>query len=228
MEIQISWKTSEAVYFFPAPQVPLENLTLEETGESNETFQRKGEEWKRKVFLLRLKAEKPGAARIRAFRLNYIDPTTQKGGFLDVPQKELKISHDFTRFYPTLAVSAGAVAFGGLLSVWLLSRRRRPVTATEPKEVGPELHYLSRLQSPGISLTEAEKLLRAYLREKYPGETKEKLSLKESKILEKIVGQLEEARFAGRASPAEERRLLGEIIQFIENRRVVVESPDQN
>ena len=228
MEIQISWKTSEAVYFFTPPQVALENLTLEETGESNETFQREGEEWKRKVFLLRLKAEKPGAARIRAFRLNYIDPTTQKGGFFDVSEKELKISHNFARFYPTLAVSAGAVAFGGLLSVWLLSRGRRPVTATEPEETGPEGHYLFRLQSGSITLTEAERLLRAYLKEKYPGETKEKLSLKESKILEKIVGKLEEARFAGRVNSAEERRLLGEIIRFIENRRVVVESPDQN
>ena len=229
MEIRISWKTSEALYSFPAPQVPLENLSLEETGESNETFQREGEEWKRKVFRLGFKTEKPGIGKIGAFRLNYIDPELQKGGFLNVPARTLKVRRDLSRLYPAWVLFAGTVLFIGVFAGWLSrARRRTAVHPVKAEEAGPERHYLSRLQSPGISLAEAERHLRAYLKEAYPNESEGKLSLKESKILEKIGGQVEEARFAGRADSREEKRLLGEIIRFIESRRVVVESPDHN
>lgn len=229
LEIQVSWRTSEALYFFTLPQIPLENLSLEEMGESNETFQRDGEEWKRKVFRLHLKPEKPGKAQIRAFRLNYIDPTNQKGGFLDIPVRELKVRQDLSRFYPAAAAIAGMALFTGILAGWTWVRRRKPSIPTQPEEIGLEEHYLSLLHSPQMSLSEAGRLLRAYLSEKSAGGSEGKLSLKESKILEKIVGQLEELRFASRSSPAEEeKRLLEEIVRFIEEKRVIVHLPNQN
>lgn len=235
LSLQLTWRSQEANYHFLRPQLTLENLVVEEEGESNETFQKEGKEWRKKEFHFKLKAIQSGKGKINAFQLNYIDPAQAMGGHIDIPSMELRIVPDHTKLYRISLAALGALTAGGLLTslfFWRRSAQRdQPKSINEPTL---EDRYLDFLHSAQGQLLEADRLFRSYLIEKYSfsrravtnREMMDGLSTKttpeEMKTLKRIFDKLDEYRFNQRQHSQEEfLRLSGEIIRFVEGKRII-------
>lgn len=241
--LQISWRSEEANYSFTHPEPVLENFSVEEIGESNEVFQKKGEEWKKKTFRTDLKALKSGKGRIRPFVVTYIDPARQVGGHFEIPEKEIKIAPDRSRLYQGVVLTAALFSAGGLIGGWIVSGKRK--RKSEEAALGPEqtleerlVTDLTRRKEEGEGsdyLLEAGKLFRGYLGEKYsvPGEKatrheliaqiEGKISAEELRTLKRIFDRLDEWRYADRGKSQEnEHYLYDEMIRFIEGKKIAV------
>lgn len=241
--IQAMWRSHEGEFLFQRPILALERLAVEELGESNETFQRGGEEWKKKTFQIVLRATEPGTGRIGSFPLNYLDPVSQINGHYDVSAIEWKISQDFSRFLPWVAVS-GLIFGGGVLGWSFLLRRRAKRNVNQTLTVSIEERYVNRLcefeKGPPVSrgeqeqVFEAGRLFRAYLVEKYSvsgnplthrellERLRPSLSEEEVKRLARLFDALEEWQYAraGR-TPGAGQELCREMTRYIEGKKVV-------
>ena len=241
--LQVSWKLEEADYHFLEPDLRLENFTVEESGESSESIEKQGEAWRKKEYRFSLKPLRPGKGKISRLVLRYVDPVSQKEGRFESPPLEIQIVPDHKKLYLGGGVGLAIVALvGGIL----LIIRRRKITSIPPAvaELTPEDRCLSFFQKlaqetdPQISSraisSQAEKHLRNYLAEKwdlritgtgsheFEHQLKDKLAPEEFKTLSKIFDKLEQWRYAEtQVYPAESRKLLNEMIQFIEGTRTV-------
>lgn len=241
--IQAIWSSREGEFLFQRPGLALERLAVEEMGESNETFQKAGEEWKKKTFQIVLRATEPGTGRVGPFSLNYLDPASQINGHYEVSAIEWKISRDFSRFLPWVAVS-GLIFGGGVLGwIFFLRRRaRRSVNQTLPVSI--EERYANRLsefekESPESrveqeQVSEAGRLFRAYLVEKYSitgnpmthRELVERLrpSLSEAEVkhLARLFDTLEKWQYAqAERAPGAGRELCREMTRYVEGKKAI-------
>lgn len=238
-QIAIAWPSAEAQYGFVLPEFSLRHLTLEEIGETNETFYRDGEEWKRKTFLAKLEARETGQGGIGALQITYLDPASQKGGRLEVPLKNFDIQPDPADFYRPLAsvlmaLGAGITAFG-----WI-SRRQKDREKREgaslrlsiEEQRSNELESLK--DTPDFS--KIARIFQSYLcsRHSIPdneqmtcfeliGRLEGKVGDEELRKLKNLVRKLEEKRFSGitnlRADDGSQLR--DEIIRFMRVDRVI-------
>lgn len=242
--LEVSWKTVEAEYRFPVPEIFLEQLALEELGESNEIFRKEGEEWRKKTFRYGLRALKPGKGRIQAFRLSYVDPVRSLGGHFEIPAREIKIVPDRSGFYWIASWTAVIVGTIALTAGCFLRQRSRRSGAVPASESRLEDRYVSQIQALRGKATatgatrekilEVGKLFRAYLSEKHSltsgiltsRETVAKLEghlpSGELKSLKIIFDKLDEGRYSSSAqSLGEWPQLFDELIHYIEGKRIV-------
>ncbi len=245
LTVEVTWKSAEGEYVFPKPEVALERLAMEDLGESSETFQKDGEEWKKKTFRFVLRAVLPGKGRIDSFRVDYVDSAKQLGGHFDIEPWEVKVSPDRSRLYRGLGVGLGALSAGGILAwmIALIFRRRRKKTE-ESVEAPLEESYLAQLSGLREELKEGRKgrealfdaarIFRGYLGRKFSiansvGTTEEmlrelnvKVSIEEIKALKKLFERLDERRYAiSEGSARGEEPLLVEMIRYVEGKKVI-------
>ena len=241
--LQVSWKTQEADYHFLEPDLRVENFTVEETGESTESIEKQGETWRKREYRFSLKPLRPGKGKISQLVLRYVDPLSQKGGRFESPPLEVQIVPDHEKLYRGGGIGLAAIGLAGGI---LLIVRRRTITSIPPvvTELTPEDRCLGFFQKlaqetdPQISSraisSQAEKYLKDYVMEKwdlkisgtsrpeFEHQLKGKLAPEEFKTLSKIFDKLEQWRYAETpVFPAESRKLLNEMIQFIEGKRTV-------
>lgn len=217
--VQVTWKSVEGDYRFPKPELALENLTVEAMGEANETFQKDGEEWKKKSFRFDLKPLWPGKAKIQPLRINYLDPSQQRSGYLEGGTLELKVSHDYAQFYRISPVMIGLLTVVGILGGWILTRQVKKKEKTAPSaELTLEDRTLGQLIAKRQDLSEVAKVFRAYVGEKNRGQ----ISSEELKTLKRIFDTLEEWQYSGFHESREEReRLYSEIVHYVEGKKVI-------
>lgn len=234
-DIEAAWKTQEADYRFAPPSLALENLSLEESGETNETFQKEGFEWRRKTFRFKLRAVQSGKGRIRPFQLGYWDLQTASESYFEVKGQEISIVPDRTRLYGWLGGGAGFVALSALGAEWLARRLRKKKRRIQGAlEAALEERYLSQLDTLTLAISEAGKVFRNYLTEKYSlfsgGTTncqmlsalETRLDGEELKNLRKIFDKLEHCQFGGSPrSSAEHERLHQEIVNFVQGKKII-------
>ena len=234
--VQLTWRSREGDYRFTRPELTLDNLKVEAAGEANETFQKEGKEWKRKLFRFELKPIRKGKAKIRPFRIAYLEPVGQISGHFEIEALELKVSPDNTRFYRIGFMTIGLLTVvGGVLGGWGLLRRRRKKDETMQSSVPSlEERTLAQLTANPQQLFEAGKIFRAYLSEKYSlfggirtgRETlltmEKKVSSDELKTLRRIFDTLEERQYSASPRPREEgTRLYSEMVRYIEGKKVI-------
>jgi len=233
--VQLTWRSGEGEYRFPLPQLALENLTVEATGEANEAFQREGVEWRKKLFRFDLKPLRKGRAKIQPFRIDYLDPSQQRSGHFNIGTQELSVFPDYTNLYRFVFIAGGSLVGVGVLGGWILMRRIRRKYESPPKvESILEVQALSRLAANRGELLEAGKIFRAYVAEKFslPGGTEtgreilqkleEKLPSDEMKTLKRIFGTLEEWQFSGFPYSREEgERLYSEMTHYVEGKKII-------
>jgi hypothetical protein len=242
--IQLIWKGQEAEYLFQEPEIPLENFVIEERGESNEVFQKGGEEWKKKTFRSEFRATQTGKGRLGPFRLNYIDPAKQQGGHFEIPSQEFKIAGDPSKLYRGGAIALG-IAAGSFMGAWViygrLKQRCQPANAARVCLEDRFITRLNQLKENAVSsfqtggpVQEAGKLFRAYLGEKYAvgaaqptsqemtEKVRGRVTLEEFKILKRILEGLDEWGYASQPQAGEGGTLLlGEMIRYIEGKKTV-------
>jgi hypothetical protein len=245
LKVDVSWKSAEADYVFPKPELAVERLAMEDLGESSEVFQREGEEWKRKSFRFVLRAILPGKAKIDTFRVDYVDPARQTGGHFEIESREFKIVPDRSGLYRALGIGLaafGAAAFSVCVLFRIMGRRKK--AREESPETAFEDPYLSELrdvhekmrrgEGAREGLFEGGKLFQKYLSEKFEMTGKKatvrelleglegKLSAEELRRLKQILVRLDEFRYAtAEERPREQEAVLSEIIRYIEGKRVV-------
>lgn len=235
LSLQVAWPSKEGDYRFSRPELVLENLTVEEAGESNETFQRNGEEWRRKEFRFQLKALRQGEGRIRAFSLLYVNPQTGEEGNLPVDDLKIKIRPDAGVFYRLILILLGLVLGMSLVGGWVLflrhsSQKKHPNAL---QGVTLEDRYLSELHKVPSQLIEASRLFRSYLMEKYQitdgSFTTQELMRKmegeipanELKTLKTIFDKLEQYVFGRHVTQPGDQEIFRGMIRFIEGKQVV-------
>lgn len=228
--IQIGWKSQEAGYRFSEPYIKTENLSVEPAGESNEIIEKNGQSWNWKQYRFNLKALKPGKGEILPFGIHYVDPTTQKTGFLESPALQIRIAPNYGKLLKPILWGTGFFAFlAGLF--FAFARFKKRGAAEVPKPPTTEESFLRTLQA-GQSLRDLERGLKSYLQAKYglprkvsPQELfeglREKLSHEDLETLGKIFDKLERFSFAEEATSAESSALINEIMQFIEGRKII-------
>ena len=230
--IEATWKAEEADYHFSEPDLRLENLAVEEIGESNESFEKAGKAWKKKEYRFTLKALKPGKGKILPAAVHWTDPLGQKDGLFKTPNFEIQITPDHFKVYrSSILISVTALAVG-LVTAFLSRRKRRPLLAETQKPTLEDCH-VAFLEQRLDGFEEADKNLRDYLCEKYHlranGATDRELLLQlesqlpseDLKTLRKIFDRLERLNYAPSAdAPGESRKLVHEMIQFIEGKRI--------
>lgn len=232
--VQLTWKSTEGEYRFLRPQLVLENLTVETAGEANETFQKDGEEWKKKSFRFELKPVRTGQAKIQPFRINYLDSSQQKEGHLEAGALEISVFPDYTKFYQW-GLIAGGILGGGILGSWILRKRMRKKHENDQRtEPILEDQTLSRLKVNHEGLFEAGRIFRAYVDEKFSlsggTDTSREILLKmeskipsdEMKTLKRIFDTLEEQQYSGSGRSLEELgKLYSEMIRYIEGKKII-------
>ena len=230
--IEATWKAEEGDYHFSEPDLRLENLAVEEIGESNESFEKTGQAWKKKEYRFTLKPLKPGKGKILPAAVHWTDPLGQKDGVFNTPDFEIQITTDHSKAYRFSTLISLSALTGGLIATFFRKRRRRPLL-TETKELTLEDRHVSFLERHLDGFEEADQDLRDYLCEKYHlranGATDRELLLQlesqlpseDLKTLRKIFDKLERLNYARSPSvPAESRQLVHEIIQFIGSKRI--------
>lgn len=234
LNITATWKTNEGDYRFTAPLLTLENLSVEESGETNETFQEGGEERRKKIFRFKLRSLQTGRGVIRPLRLGYLDLQTNQSGHLEMNEIEFPIVPDRSRLYQILG-GAGAVSLLGIGAGWLYAVRIRNKRTSEgypaPRLEDP---YLSQLADSPEKISETGKVFRTYLKEKFSlgAETatnrqmmtalEKQLSQEELKKLKKIFDKLDEHLFGqSQDSRVERHKLHEEIVRFVEGKRII-------
>ena len=241
LSVDVSWKKEEGDFLFQNPQLLLDRFTVEESGESNEAFQKNGEAWKRKKFLFSLKAFQPGQGKIRPFQLNYLDPATQQGGSFEIQGWDIKIVPDRSQFYRGVGLALGVFLSSGLLGKWLVDRRfAQKRRKEENREISLEKRYLiglSAYESQDLTreqVLETGKLFSGYLHDKYQlsilpgtrqqilGQMKDKVLPSELKNLEKIFDTMEQFRYTPNQGSTEEwRDLYQEIVSYVESKKII-------
>ena len=238
------WKSSEGDYRFSQPQPRLENLVVEETGETNESYEKDGETWKRKEFRFKLKALQSGKAKVLPATIHYLDSTTQREGVFDTQTFELLVQPDHTKLYRTTFVILLTLGFLGasVAAVWFGRHRNRssPDHTSQPMLEDRFLPMLRGLNEASLDinsrspLKDIESHLRNYLSEKWTvkgssltpqealGQLAGQVTSEEMKTLKRIFGKLEEWSYANASvSPRETRVLVDDVIRFIEGKRVI-------
>lgn len=233
--VQLIWRSREGDYRFSQPELILDNLTLEGAGEANETFQKNGEEWKKKLFHFDLKAIRAGRAKVRPFQIVYVESSQQASEHFEVEALELRVFPNNSRLYRAGLTAAGLLAAAVALGGWIfLRRRRKELEAIQASEPTLEERTLSRLPSDPQQLLEAGKIFRAYLSEKYSLsegastgrevllKMKERISADELKTLKRIFDTLEERQYATPHRSGEEcRKLYSEMVHYVESKKII-------
>jgi len=230
--IQLRWRSLEAGYLFSQPRFELDNLTVEEIGESNETFQEKGEIWRRKTFLYKLRALHSGKGRIHPFRVSYTDPHKGETDHFEVGGLEIQISRDRRFLFQTLLIALGFI--GITVGGFLIRRNFRKNKQIPVPEASLEERYLQNLTHVSSQISEFGRLFRSYLAEKYLltegggttpqvlGQLEKKLRPDEWKTLKKIFDKLDEFRFGNFSRPqTEQEELCHDILRFVEGKKVI-------
>ena len=233
LSIEVTWKSEEADYRFSEPDLRLENLAVEEIGESNEAYPKKGEPWKKKEYRFTLKALKAGTGRILPAAIRYTDALGEKEGRFETPAFEIRIVPGHTKLYRRLSVLALFLSGSGAVVAFLWKQKTKRIPPTESQGLTLEDRHVAFLEQQAKDFEEAEKDLRDYLCEKYHlrggGATdrelliqlESQLASEDLKTLEKIFDRLERLNYA--PSPnlsAESRRLVHEMAQFIGGKRI--------
>ncbi len=234
LDVEVAWKSKDADYRFAPSPLTLENLAVEESGETNETFQKEGEEWKKKTFRFKLHATQKGKGRIRPFQVGYLDPQTASAGHFEVGEMEISIAPDRTPLYRFLLEGTAVTTLGALGGWWLVARMRKKQLAAPVAEPTLEDRYLSQLGVTSDKISEAGRHFRTYLVEKFsvrPGGAtnrellavlQSRLSGEELKNLRKIFDKLDECRFGTASrSPVEQQQLHREMVHFVEGKKII-------
>ena len=242
--IVLVWKSSEGDYRFSQPEPRLENLAVEETGETNEAYEKDGETWKRKEFRFKLKALQSGNAKVLPVTIHYVDSATQREGSFDTQTFEILIRPDRSKLYRATLVVFLILGFlsASVTAVRIWSHRNR---SSHDNTLQPMLEdrFLSMLRVPHeasldinsrSALKDIESHLRNYLSEKWTvkgssltpqevlGQLTGQVTPEEMKTLKRIFGKLEEWSYTNESvSPMETRGLVDDVIRFIEGKRVI-------
>lgn len=242
LKIQMAWPKTEGTYSFGLPELRLENLTVTNESQSQESYIHNGEEWTRKLFTMELTPQKPGEARVEGFIIAYANSNVANsvGQF---PVETLKVTIDKPAFKMPgwlLKVLAGIAGVGALLYIGgHLFRRKTSKQKGSPvitqKIESPMTQALERLEKSGDSISEISKVFREFLAGYYSGLSArasepemaselQKLNLptEDLKTVQRILGEMGEVKFMGRSlSDSEFKQLQKEIAEFIESKRVV-------
>ena len=230
LHIKLKWKSSEGDYFFTRPNLELENLAIEEIGESNETL----EEWKEKTFVYTLKAARIGSGKILPFRIGYAQNAQQKTDYLESGGFEIRILDDRQGLFRIIFTVLGlTLVIGTIFGLFFLRRSRISTKSTTVSEPSVEERYLPSF-SGSIQPLEAAKLFRRYLREKYNlsqggstsleilSQLEKKIQPDELKTLKKIFDRLDEYHFGNStSSQTEHRNLYREMVRFVEGKKII-------
>lgn len=234
--VRLSWRSTEGDYRFLQPELALKNLAVESVGEANETFQKEGEEWKKKSFRFDLRALRAGKAKIQPFRIDYLDPSHETGGHFEVGPLELNVFPAFTKFRQVGFIASGLLLIvGSGLGGWILIRqRRKKQETTQSSESLLEDRALSRLNENREKVSEEGKIFRVYLCEKYSlargvGTGREILHKMEGKVpwdelktLKRIFDTLEERQYNdSRQSSEEGERLYSEMVHYVKGKKII-------
>lgn len=240
LSLEAEWLRSEAQYSFAIPNLPLENLTVVQQGQSQETYPGEGgAEWTRKTFTFELKPGKPGPAGLSAFELPYIDPELQKGGTAKVPA--LKVQVKKSGFPVWIFAAAGAVLFVPPIAVLiLLKKKKSEAVKKEPlspaEEAAERFRELLEQQTDvkTLSFPELNQHLRSFLTQTYriPGTYNtegelarglESASLPndELKTIKTILSDIEEIKYVGTPTESEYRRLRNDLLRFIHSKKAI-------
>lgn len=178
LTVQATWPTAEADYQFQIPTLPLENMSISETGESSESLQKGTEQWKLKTFHFRLRPVKVGQATVGGFNLRYVDQATQSAGSVSVSPLSIKVIPEWSRIQRFLfSIFIGSVVIALMVGgFWMIARQSRrsekpiaPPSCAEERHL-VELRSLDNALGQGVMdekmLAQASKVFRSYLREK--------------------------------------------------------------
>ncbi|HXV28190.1 MAG TPA: hypothetical protein VD913_04415 [bacterium] len=247
LTIQVSWSKAEGRYTFAFPKLQLKNLSIEQHGESQETFLQAGEEWVRKTFLITLKPEKIGEGKIDGFILHYIDPSTQKGGSFTVSPQTVTITRPQWKASPYLVIillagAAGVTIFLISYFLWPGHHRKQLEPEKIPSSSEKALDSLKNTlllkgeKSYKDLLHEMSIILRRFIGDHYQipvGQMTDHellanmrknagVSRQEADIVQKLFDQLHEAKFTGTTlTDREVDHLARNLTVFIEGKQIV-------
>lgn len=245
--VSITWNVKEGEYRFSALQPTLERLAVEEAGESNETLQVHGEEWRRKTFRYTLKALEKGRGKIYPFHISYVGGLGQNNQYLEVQPQEIIIRPNHSKILSILALLLGiAVTIG--LSGFLLLR----LQSTKGFEANRAVEQISSLEERCLAMlkefhkdiaepstlqeapSRAARLFRSYFHEKYSlpatagtryeliQKLSDRMSDSELKTVAQILDRLEQLQFGGRRQSYENfQGIVTEMIHYIEGKKVI-------
>ncbi len=247
LSIQVEWPRKEAQYTFAFPKLRFNFLTLEQQGESQETFIQSGEEWLRKTFLITLKPQGIGQGKIDSFVIHYLDPSNQKGGSFTVDEQFITVTRPpfkLSSLHLLLLTAGGGGAV--ILAVFFLLWRGRAKKAVKSSDASSEQHQAVNAakaiaeayskKSQKDLLHELSTLLRHFIHEQYKSKaaqmtdqelldylkTQSQIPRYECDSIQKMFNQLHEAKFAGtQLNEREFNHLTKEVIHYIEGKQVV-------
>ena len=237
LKIQLKWPAQEGPYTYGLPQIPLENLKLANQSQSQESYIQNGEEWATRTFELELQPENPGPARIPDFQILYVNPVTPDAkGQLQVYALKIQVTKvPFHIPSGVLLIAAGLslIVMGSVLAVRLM-RRPKPAEAPDAT-VAAMAKALEDLHREETSVAHISRIFRELLASHYPtvsarfSESEmiealraQKLPQEEWRSLQKLLGNLEEAKFMGPISNETDLKQLQKAVRdYIEHKRIV-------
>lgn len=242
LKIQFQWPKSEASYTFAVPELPLQNLTVSNQAESQETFLKDGQEWTRKEFIFDLSPKGTGEGVIGDFPIIFVNPAGGVQGQYAVSSLKLQISKAPVKrnILPYVFVLGGIAA--GFLAVSLFFKKKPAKTPEVPAQVKAVLDIKGRIQTAQVSQENAVinigREFREVLKEIYDisirgSESDIVAALKgknvpadEVKFIERTLNQIREVKYTGQnLSDLDFQILKKEITTFIDSKQILSFSP---
>ncbi len=240
--LQAEWPRQEAQYQFAFPELPLENLTLVNQGQSQEIYPGEGGEWNRKIFTFELKPVKTGPASVKSFTLSYVDPQQEKNGNFEVQAQPITV------FKPGLSngIMRWSMVGAAILAVFVLAvttlmgrakKSRIEIQPLSPARIAAD-EFKKLLEQQDVSndsIPQLNRYLRIFLTEMYKipaaASTETEISRnletagvpKEDRgVIQNILTELEEIKYVGNATEAEFLRLKNDLLRFIHSKQLTL------
>lgn len=240
--IQAKWPKAEAKYQFAFPPLNLlENLTLVQQGEAQESFSGEGGEWVRKTFSFQLQGKKAGQAKIPSFEVSYVDAQTQSVGRYAVPTQTLKITKKFNvrnGIIISIIIAAAAEIFILLAAAAKKKKIKQLAAESEPTPASNLENFRKFMENNSFLTTqfkdELAGHLKTFLQESYGiaqtgkniqsvevvrGLEAKGLGREEIYEVKTVLKAWEEINYAGRVNDAEFREFRSQLIRLIQNKR---------
>lgn len=164
LDLEFRWDQTEGEYVFALPDLALQNLTLIQRSQSLETIAIGETIWRKKTFTYVFQPEQKGQAKLLDFTVPYLEPSSQKGGQLEIAPIEVTILPDLTKQFQIFTGIGGILLI--VFSVFIGYRifRRPKQQPARPDSQSPEMDEIQRILRTASGLKESVEELSLCLR----------------------------------------------------------------
>lgn len=161
LDLEFRWEQTEGEYVFALPDLALQNLTLIQRSQSLETIAIGETIWRKKTFTYVFQPEQKGQAKLLGFTVPYLEPSSQKGGQLEIAPTEVTILPDLTKQFQIFAGIGGILLITFSVFIGYRIFRRPKVRLNSPSS---EMDEIQRILSTASGLKESVEELSLCLR----------------------------------------------------------------